>query len=58
MANLLGIDDELVFMQLPASRVYLLDENYHMKKALPNIEDRHKIDWAFGLFLPSREQLR
>ena len=50
MANLRGIDDELVFIQLPVPKVYLLDENYHMTKALPNIGDRHKIDRAFVIF--------
>ena len=50
MANLRDIDNEHVFIQLPASNVYLLDENYHMPKALPNIEDRQKIDRAFVIF--------
>ena len=49
-AGLRGIDIELFLLQLPASRVYLLDEHYHIANALPNIEDRHKIDRAFVLF--------
>ena len=50
IAFLRGIDDELVSIQLPASRVYLLVENYHMTKTLPNIEFRHKIDRVFVIF--------
>ena len=57
MKKLRCIDDELVFIQLLASRVNLLDENYPMTKALSNIEDRHKIDRAFSHFLQAREQL-
>ena len=47
MANLRGFDDELALLQLSTSKVYLLDENYRVTKALPNIEDRHKIDRVF-----------
>ena len=41
-ANLPGNDDELAFIQQPESKVYLLDENYHMTNVLPNKEDRDK----------------
>ena len=50
MANLRGIHDELIFIQVPASRVYILDGNFYMTKALPNIEDRHKIERAVVKF--------
>ena len=56
-ANLRGTDDDLVFILLTASRISLLDEHYHMTKALPNTKDCHQIDRAFVIFSAIRRAI-